>query len=918
MIDTPLVERERQLAAFDAHLRALAGGAGRFVVVDGGPGAGKSRLLGAVRAAAGGCRVLSARASRLERTYAFGVVRQLLEPVVARAADRERLLTGPAAAAASVLGAPGEPPGDYAVLNGLFWLVANVCESGPAVLLIDDLHWADEASLRFLAYLLPRVDGLPLLVAAGSRPESDSGLLDVVLTEAERLPLPPLSPDGVAAVLDGITGRPPDAAFAQACAEATGGVPLLVSEASRALVATGTPPTAANAGRLRELGARALTRRVGLELAGLPEGHVRVAEAVAVLGPHATTANLATLTGAPVLEVKGAIAALERADLVCSGERAYDFVHPLVGAAVHERMDHGRAAEAHARAAECLRAAGAGAEKVAAHLLRVTPVDAATMAGPLREAGADALSRGAPQAAHAYLRHALTALPPGPERVELEIEAGMAALRFDHDLAVGHLSGALAREPELGTRVRLTVLTGLALVYAGRGAQAAELVTGLLDRLPDGLDDLRRRLETIVVAGPSTGSAPPLDPARIERLHALPRTGTVAAASLDGTLAVHDLHTGDPRGLDLARRAVAALAARPVDPADPNDSPEIRGRSLAPSYSVLPFGDLDEGLAGAAAAVEASLAQGSLALLGLYTHIRGGCWLLRGDLAEAENDLRESVRTARLTHSEVTVSQSVGWLAEAVLEQRGPGEAAAVLGHFHEIATAPRSGPPHHLHFAWARVHRARGEFDEARAAAVRAGAGYAAFGGRNPAVVPWRSEAALALCGQGRRDLAADYAREELALARAWGSAPALGRALRVAGTVTGSRALLEESSEVLALSPARLEHARTLVALGDSAAMVARGRELAFRCGAAPLVEEATAKLHTLGARPRPLTQTGAGSLTPSERRVAELAGKGGTNREIAQALFVTPKAVEVHLSNVYRKLGVTTRTELTAALG
>ncbi|WP_212735714.1 hypothetical protein, partial [Herbidospora galbida] len=389
---------------------------------------------------------------------------------------------------------------------------------------------------------------------------------------------------------------------------------------------------------------------------------------------------------------------------VCSGPRAYDFVHPLVGAAVHERMDHGRAAEAHARAAECLRAAGAGAEKVAAHLLRVTPVDAATMTGPLREAGADALSRGAPQAAHAYLRHALTGLPPGPERVGLEIEAGMAALRFDHDLAVDHLTGALAMGPDLATRVRLTVLTGLALVYAGRGGQATELVTGLLGALPPGLDDLCRRLETIVVAGPSTGSAPPLTPDEVDRLHSLPRTGTIAAASLDGTLAAYDLHTADPRGLDLARRAVASLAARPVDPADPNDSPEIRGRSLAPSYSVLPFGDLDEGLAGATAAVETSLAQGSLALLGLYTHIRGGCWLLRGDLAEAENDLRDSVRTARLTHSEVTVSQSVGWLAEAVLEQRGPDEAAAVLGRFHEIATAARSGPPHHLEFAWARV----------------------------------------------------------------------------------------------------------------------------------------------------------------------------------------------------------------------
>jgi DNA-binding NarL/FixJ family response regulator len=202
--------------------------------------------------------------------------------------------------------------------------------------------------------------------------------------------------------------------------------------------------------------------------------------------------------------------------------------------------------------------------------------------------------------------------------------------------------------------------------------------------------------------------------------------------------------------------------------------------------------------------------------------------------------------------------------------------------------------------------------------------------GGRNPAFMAWRSQAALALLAGGEREEAGRLAGEELELARAWGAPRALGAALRAAGLVAGGReglALLTEAVEALAASTAKLEHAKARTELGaalrranrraQAREQLRRAVELATICGAAPLAARAETELLATGARPRRIALSGVESLTPSERRVAEMAAKGPTNREIAQALFVTPKTVEVHLSSAYRKLGISSRAQLSAAL-
>jgi DNA-binding NarL/FixJ family response regulator len=197
----------------------------------------------------------------------------------------------------------------------------------------------------------------------------------------------------------------------------------------------------------------------------------------------------------------------------------------------------------------------------------------------------------------------------------------------------------------------------------------------------------------------------------------------------------------------------------------------------------------------------------------------------------------------------------------------------------------------------------------------------------RLPTSMWFRSTAAQALDRLGRHDEAIALAEEELADARRWGAPGTVGPALRVLGLLRGDLALLEEAVAVLEGSHARLELAKALADLGaalrrerrpsDAREPLRRALELADACSADGLVEHVRSELYAAGARPRTAALGGVDALTASERRVAGFAAEGQSNRDIAQALFVTPKTVEVHLSNAYRKLGIRSRRELAGAL-
>jgi len=202
-----------------------------------------------------------------------------------------------------------------------------------------------------------------------------------------------------------------------------------------------------------------------------------------------------------------------------------------------------------------------------------------------------------------------------------------------------------------------------------------------------------------------------------------------------------------------------------------------------------------------------------------------------------------------------------------------------------------------------------------------------------NPSYVPWRSILALALALDDPAH-ARTLAEYELARARDLGQPRGIGGALRVCGLLEGGSdgiEILSEAAVMLRSSPAKLELARTLCDLGaaqrragrrsDSREPLREALELAQRCDAEPLAEQAREELLATGAHPRRERLWGPDALTPSERRVAELAASGLTNREIAQSLFVTTKTVGTHLGRIYQKLdlqGAQARGQIAERLG
>ena len=236
--------------------------------------------------------VLNARAGELERDFPFGVVRQLFEAVVA---DPDAL-AGAAATARVVFASPdeGAPTGDasFAALHGLYWLALNLAAERPLLLEVDDLQWCDRPSLRFLAYLVRRLEGQPVLVTASVRtgdPPTDAALLAEIANDPATAHVRPgpLSEDAVGQLVAKRLGAEPDRLFREACHRTTGGNPLLVRQLLNALETESVKPDAAHADVVRAIGSRAVSSSVLLRLARLPGEAAAVASAVAILGEGA-------------------------------------------------------------------------------------------------------------------------------------------------------------------------------------------------------------------------------------------------------------------------------------------------------------------------------------------------------------------------------------------------------------------------------------------------------------------------------------------------------------------------------------------------------------------------------------------------------------------------------------------------------
>jgi DNA-binding CsgD family transcriptional regulator/tetratricopeptide (TPR) repeat protein len=935
-VQLDLLERDTELAAVTGLIAASPGG-GRLLAIEGPPGIGKTALMMEAKALAqeAGMRVLAARGSELERSFSYGVVRQLFEPLLAslRAEERADLLAGSAALAAPLFDPAevAEPAVDssLATLHGLYWLTANLAARRPLLLAVDDLHWCDLPSLRWLAYLLPRMEGLGLLVVVGLRPAEpgeDPGLIGQIVSDplATTVRPAPLSTEAVARFLREVLLSPDaDAAFCAACEEATGGNPLLLRELVHTIAAEGLAPAEANVPRLRDLAARAGSRAVSLRLSRLPSEAKTLAQAVAILGDDADPRQAAALAELDERTASEAAAALARVD-VLRPQPPLGFVHPLIRAAVYEALTPLERDRGHARAACLLADTGAESERVAAHLLRSPAAANAQVVATLRDAARRAGSRGASESAVAYLRRALAEPPLAAEHADLLLELGSAETLVDGDAAVEHLREAHALIDDPIRRAETANLLGRQL-FLLRGKEADAVFTEALVELAGADAELERLLEAGLVI--STIFVPSLHRAALERLARVrnqPADATFGEKLLLAQVAYHDARAGTPAAVavPLARRALAegTLVREDVDSA-----------AFVLAATVLAMADLDEALAVYEDALAQAHRRGSSFAFAITKVFRAQTFIFRGDLAEAEAEAREALAAGEAWGTTARfLGHSAAFLAEALMEQGKLDDAAAALARAGTGESLPDDARLLFFPDVRARLRMLNGDLAGGLAEMLDTGRRFEAVGSRNPAFMAWRSHAALALLQLGRQDEAGRLAGEELELARTWGGPRALGAALRAAGLVEGGEhglVLLEEAVQVLSNSPAKLEQAKARTELGaalrranrraQAREQLRQALELATICGAAPLAARAESELLATGARPRRIALSGVASLTPSERRVAEMAAEGPTNREIAQTLYVTQRTVEVHLTSIYRKLAISSRSQLAAAL-
>lgn len=932
-----LLEREDELAHLHAALEDAAEGRGRLVVVEGPAGIGKTALLERACENAGPrFLVLRARAGELEREFPHGVVRQLLEGHLrARPpGDRAVLLEGAAGLAAPAVSPESAEPEQrassdpsFAVTHGLYWLTANLADERPLLLAVDDLQWSDVASLRFLVHLARRLEGLPVLVGTCVRtgePGTPESLLSELIAEpgVEILRPAPLSRAAVAEILSARMGEAASEEFAAACLEATGGTPFLLQEIASALFDEGVRPTTDAVPRVGDVGPRAVGRAILRRLGRLAPSATELARAVAVLGIDARLHRAARLAALEEGETVGLADALVEMEILQPG-RPLQFVHPVVRASVYEALPGAARAAAHGRAADLLAEEGADVDAVATHLLLAEPKASAETVERLREAAAHAMARGAAESARTYLRRALEEGGlTADQRARLLLERGRAQKLIDRPGAVDYLTDArcVAVDPVLRAEIAYDLADSH--YYTGRWQEATELAESAISELGARDPELSLRIEAL-----RSGQA------FWDTRHL---TGFLRRLPQLRELALVD----SPAGRMIALMLGAATAWLGESPSEVSRYVDIGWRDglflaeggaeswVAPSLwqALVLIDDLSRALETVEATLADARALGST--WGATMAVPHRAWIHQrsGDLRSAAADLPASLEAA---HDEASgLWQVTQWYFVEVLLERPE------LGDEARRVQAQDIDPAMEDHVAWPIAHETRGRIrlangDRARAIEdlTRCSQAMHAYG--SPNGWAWRPALALALADT-ERDRALELAYAEVEAAQRVGLPRAIGIGLRTLGLVEGGEqgvARLAEAADVLEPSPARLEHARSLVALGAAhrrAGRRAAAREplrraldLAHRCGATHLQERARAELTATGARPRRAMLTGRDALTPSEQRIAGMAAEGLSNPEIAQALFVTRKNVENHLGRIYPKLDIKSRDQLPDAL-
>ncbi|MBP2368524.1 helix-turn-helix domain-containing protein [Pseudonocardia parietis] len=664
------------------------------------------------------------------------------------------------------------------------------------------------------------------------------------------------------------------------------------------------------------MGPRSAARSVLVRLARLPIEAVRMARAAAVLGDGAALDLVADLAGIDDEQRAAAADALVRAEIL-RDEPLVGFVHPLVRDAVHHDVSPVERAQAHRRAARLLADRSAPPERIAAHLLAVPPRGEPWVVETALAAAGVAARTGAADAAVEHLRRALAEPPPAALRTEVLLQLGRAELLTRGPDAVQHLLEASAALADPGARAGVAQLLGRGLLFTGDPAAAADLARRAAAELPPGHEDLRARLSAFELMAVFFGGGDPDTLRRLEPHRVLPVPDGLGAKMLAAVAAQEWAYAGGSSEVcaELARQALDGGALLAADF-------ELLGMT---ALVTLVLADSEAAPAAMDAAQADAHRCGSLFTKAAVSLWRGFALLRFGELADAERSIRTGLdEFVQWGFGDVGAQVHGAAFLSAVLRERGdlPGARRAL-----ELAHDPGDASEAARYWSHHRLELLVAEGRLAQALPVADDAARRFGFLRHPVDTPWRSPRAVALHGLGRHDEALALLADELDLARAWGAPGTVARTLRILGTLRRDPDQLRTAAEITAGTPARLEHVKALAALGaalrhsgrvrEAREPLRRAVELAEACSAPGLVDHARTELYAAGGRARATASTGPASLTASERRVVGLAVHGATNRDIAQALFVTPKTVELHLSNAYRKLAISSRRELAGAL-
>ena len=922
-----VVERESEIRVLDRLLRDLGHGQGGMVVVEAGAGLGKTTLLRHIRdrARESGFELLDARGADMERDFTFGAVRQLFEPALQRrGADLGALPPDLPSAHQSPAPERRAPGTLYPILSGFYRLLADWSAAAPLVVTVDDAQWLDVPSLRFLGFLSRRLDSVALaLVVAyrGGEACGEAALDDILAVGDAATLLRPraLSRSAVASLVRSALSRDADEEFCDACHAVTAGNPLFVKELLRALSDDGVRPNAAGALAVKKAGPGAVRRHVAARLRGMSPQARRVARATAVLGDGTALPLVASLTGLSPAETATAAESLT-AQGIFESALPPTFVHAVVRDVVLGQIPAAARSCEHERAVAILQEAGEPVERIASHLLHTDPAGDASRVAVLLAAADEARKRGSPGSAAVYLLRARNEPPPREIRSEISRLLGNCrAYRLELDEAQSHLNEALTLA-DSPTQHALSAYS-LARFRSACGApgDAVRLLADAAHRLEPADDrTLADELEAELIGQQRStfdGRLPLLE--RLELFRGRPGT---SPAVVDAQLSVEAVFAGGPAPVAaaLARRALAGERVTPD-----------RSAIWAALHILMVADCLEEAEQHLHRVLATALERGLLFPLALARGYLARIAFQRGDLARAREHTALGAEGLRRPHFALPVLHAAQ--IDLLIEDDDLDRAETVL---QDGVLAHGAAPDNSFHLwllgARTRLRLAQGRFEAALLDAHTCQQLYERWGApdfQDFPDVPWRLYAAQALHALGEDAKAAEYVDGQLALAERFGSRRLAAGALRTAGSIAAKSddavRLSSDAAEAFLACDARLEAARALEQLGEllldqgrrpaGLEALAQAADLAAQCHAQEMAHRVASTATHAGPRHERRLSRGLHAFTPSERKIARMVANGLSNREIADQLFLSQKTVEAHLSRAYRKLGVSSRTQL-----